>query len=202
MGWGALDEQRFRFADVFAVVERARLGVGRKASFEIPERPTTLARAENQATATQIAKSGMVAVLTPDWDNCLMSQNEPINDRLTVTGASGAIDDVPGSGVEIQGRLLDPVMSLLVPDAEEVPCPPPSLSQETSRCTCHACTAGGRVNEASPSQGSEADLGTWRHTSIAVTREGAHIDARVLILNLLLRRNSARLEWSGAGAKK
>ena len=40
----------------------------------------------------------MVAVLTPDWDTCLMSENEGLlDDGLTVIGASGAIHDVLGS---------------------------------------------------------------------------------------------------------
>ena len=52
--------------------------------------------------AAQTARSGMVAVLTLDWDTCLMTGSEgALNDGLPMIGASGAIHDVLESdGVE------------------------------------------------------------------------------------------------------
>ena len=49
----------------------------------------------DEEEAAQAAMSGMVAVLTPDWDTNLMSEKEgPLDDGLTEIGPSGTIDDV------------------------------------------------------------------------------------------------------------
>ena len=82
---------------------RTRTPARRGSTFgEVSERPSALATPDEEEAA-QAARSGMVAVLTPDWDSNLMSgKEEPLCDGLTEVGPSGPIDDVPGSdGIEI-----------------------------------------------------------------------------------------------------
>ena len=76
------------------VVERARLHVGDRCLVKYPSDPRhwherrVLATPDVEEVA-QAARSGKVAVLTPDWDNPMSENEGPLNDGLTVVGPSG-----------------------------------------------------------------------------------------------------------------
>ena len=91
-----------------AVEGRARLEIGSRRLVKEPSDPSlwherTITAAPGAETTAPAMRSGMVAVLTTDWDTYLMSQSTgPLSDGLVVGRNSGPIPEVAGTyGVAI-----------------------------------------------------------------------------------------------------